>query len=119
MKTLQMTREEVIAMFNEDREVDHMTDPSSDLSAEQRKAQSTYSKTVDRKKPNYTFKKRERKPKPTKRSIIAELAKFMDDESETCPESVTISNPECEITFVVNGVNYSVKLIEHRPPKAK
>lgn len=119
MKSLQMTREEVIEMFNEDREIDRMSDPSSDLSAEQRKAQSTYTKTVDRKKPNYNFKKRERKPNPTKRSIIAELAKFMDEESETCPESVKISNPECEVTFIVNGMEYSIKLIQHRPPKVK
>lgn len=57
-------------------------------------------------------RKVERKPNETKRAIIAELEKTFDSY-----ENFAIVNKEREITFDLNGKNYSITITEHRAKK--
>ena len=69
-------------------------------------------------------KKREVKLDEMKIEIIKFLENAMDgrhrfiEEDEWDFENVIVKNPQKEITFVVNGCEYSLNLIKHRPPKA-
>ena len=72
---------------------------------------------------NYTQAKVEktkatRKPKinDNKISIVSSLASFLPS-LEPCGNAVSgvhIANPQGEITFALDGKNYSIKVIEHR-----
>ena len=69
-------------------------------------------------------KKREVKLDEMKIEIIKFLENAMDgrhrfiEEDEWDFENVIVKNPQKEITFTVNGCEYSLNLIKHRPPKA-
>lgn len=60
----------------------------------------------------YNFTKRERKANPTKAGIIAELAKFLAENSENACENVTIPNKERMIAFDIGEDSYEVTLIK-------
>ena len=64
--------------------------------------------------------KRERKPNEDKREIIAtvaqNLARIYGPEGEKV-EAVEVANIERQINFLYRGVNYSITLTAHRPPK--
>lgn len=104
-----------------DRQVDHGEKTEYDLTAEQEKvsqdarkgarAVNAYGKTV----------KRERKPNEDKRFIIAVLHEAMQATGEHAPlgDGGKVINPERQIDFNLNGVDYSITLTAHRPPKAK
>lgn len=59
-------------------------------------------------------KKREVKQDPTKVAFINELAQWLIN---TGVGDVTIANPQKEVTFRINGEDYSLSLIKHRPKK--
>lgn len=111
MRTLEISREEAIAMFQEDKEIDQGADPHP-LTAEQQ-AVAKQMRQADRKPTVYQFKQRERKANPDKREIIGVL----DDALCDLVDDVTVSNPERQIDFEYNGVSYSVTLTAHRPKK--
>ena len=124
MDTLKISREEAIDLIHEDEEVDKMTmsEVDNDLTAEQKKAKKDATKTTgDKRKRNYTFTKRERKPDEVKREIIEVIAQNLDrccfGEDLHTVKDVTILKPEKEITFTVDGDEYSVTLTKHRKPK--
>lgn len=102
-----------------DNEVDHGTATEYALTPEQEavskdlrkgRAVNAYGKEV----------KRERKPNEDKREIIdtvaQNLARVYGPEGEK-PEGVTVTNVERQIDFLYRGVNYSITLTAHRPPK--
>ena len=68
-------------------------------------------------------KTREVKLDEMKIEIIKFLENAMDgrhrfiEEDEWDFENVIVKNPQKEITFTVNGCEYSLNLIKHRPPK--
>ena len=62
----------------------------------------------------YNLNKRERKANPTKQSIIAELAKFLTEQSENACENVEITNKERQIAFSVGEQKYELTLIAKR-----
>ena len=100
MKKLDCTAEEAKEILMDDDDIDHGIAKDFDLSAEKLKEANKYSKTGTRKAPTaYKFEKRQRKENPTKRSIIAELATFLRENSENA----------CE--------NYELTLIQKRKPK--
>lgn len=70
-----------------------------------------------KKAPNYQFTQRERKANPTKGGIIAELAKFLENDSEFATEKVTITNKERMIAFSIGDDNFEVTLTQKRRPK--
>lgn len=63
--------------------------------------------------------KRERKAKenPTKELVIAELAKFLAENSEISAENVEILNKTRQIAFKIGENNYEIALTEKRKPK--
>ena len=98
-----------------DNEADHDRPTPYDLTPEQEKASqearkgaravNAYGKTV----------KRERKPNADKQEIIQTI----DEALCNLVDNVAISNKERQIDFEFNGVQYSVTLTAHRPPKKK
>ena len=118
MKKLDCTAEEAKEIIMDDYDIDHDVKKDFDLSAEKLKEANKYSKTGTRKAPTaYKFEKRQRKENPTKRSIIAELATFLRENSENACEDVEITNIERMIAFRVGENRYELTLIQKRPPK--
>lgn len=118
MKKLDCTAEEAKEIIMDDYDIDHDVKKDFDLSAEKLKEANKYTKTGTRKAPTaYKFEKRQRKENPTKRSIIAELATFLRENSENACEDVEITNIERMIAFRVGENRYELTLIQKRPPK--
>ena len=110
--------EEAKEILMDDDDIDHGIAKDFDLSAEKLKEANKYSKTGTRKAPTaYKFEKRQRKENPTKRSIIAELATFLRENSENTCENVEITNVERMIAFHVGENDYELTLIQKRKPK--
>ena len=117
MKSLDLTREEAIELYNEDKEVDKMklSEVDSDLTAEQKEAIKKMKSAGGKKKPFVPkLDKRPRKENPTKRGIIQDIFKALEENGY---ENLSILKPEKEITFDMGGDNYSISLICHRKPK--
>ncbi len=126
MTSLKCTREEAISVIMDDEEVDHMTmkEVTSDMTAEQKKAAKAATITTgDKKKRAYNFKPRERKPDEVKREIIETIAQNLNrccfGEELSTVVDVIVLKPEKEITFTVDGEEYSVTLTKHRKPKGE
>lgn len=118
MKKLDCTAEEAKEIIMDDYDIDHNVKKDFDLSAEKLKEANKYTKTGTRKAPTaYKFEKRQRKENPTKRSIVAELATFLRENSENACEDVEITNIERMIAFRVGENRYELTLIQKRPPK--
>lgn len=118
MKKLDCTAEEAKEIIMDDYDIDHDVKKDFDLSAEKLKEANKYTKTGTRKAPTaYKFEKRQRKENPTKRSIVAELATFLRENSENACEEVEITNIERMIAFRVGENRYELTLIQKRPPK--
>ena len=118
MKKLDCTAEEAKEIIMDDYDIDHDVKKDFDLSSEKLKEANKYTKTGTRKAPTaYKFEKRQRKENPTKRSIVAELATFLRENSENACEDVEITNIERMIAFRVGENRYELTLIQKRPPK--
>lgn len=103
-----------------DNEVDHGTATEYELTAEQEAVSKELRKgrAVDAYGKEH---KRVRKENHDKRFIISVLHEAMQATGEHAPlgDGGTIVNPERQIDFNLNGVDYSITLTAHRPPKAK
>ena len=51
------------------------------------------------------------------RANYGELAKFLSDSSEFCPENVEIVNKERQIAFRINEDAFELTLVQKRKPK--
>lgn len=104
-----------------DAQVERGEETEYDLSAEQDKVAKEAMKGMARAVNAYGKEvKRERKPNADKREIIATVAKNLTRVcGEDCelPKDITITNVERQIDFLYHGVNYSITLTAHRPPK--
>ena len=106
MKSLDISREEAIDLIKEDEEIDkgskkyELTGEAAKVSKKMRQA--------DRKKTVYNFdtSKREKKENPVKRDLIVALVNALHDTAT----DVTITNPERQIDFLVDGVRYRIVL---------
>lgn len=118
MVKLDLTREEALAMMDEDKEVDRMTvaQAESDFSPEQKEVAKKM-RQADKAKGVYKFTKRERKPNELKREIIDDLFTFLLENWPETAEKAEIKNIEREITFDLGGENFSLTLTQHRKPK--
>lgn len=116
MRALSISREEAIELLAEDDDIDHDIKKDYDLTAEQQKNAQIYQKSG-----NYTRKsepsKRERKADNEKREIIARIEQMLQNFAEY--EQISVKNIEKEVCFSLNGAEFSISLIKHRPPKAK
>lgn len=109
MKTLDLTRDEAIAMLQEDEAIDRGANPHP-LTPEQEKA-SKAARIVST-GPRQTPVKRERKPNEEKRFIIDKLVECImcDVDKQRGTVIVDIENPERQIDFTYNGTRYRIVL---------
>lgn len=116
---LGMTEKEALDVVACDHEIDRGIAQDFDLDPEREKMAKKFANATTKKKPTvYDFKHRERKANPTKASIIAELAKFLAEDSENACEGVNILNKERQIGFTIGDNQYELTLVQKRKPKA-
>jgi len=116
---LGMTEKEALDVIACDHEIDRGIAQEFDLDPEREKMAKKFANATTKKKPTvYDFKQRERKANPTKASIIAEIAKFLAEDSENACENVTITNKERQIAFRIGENDYEFTLVQKRKPKA-
>jgi len=89
-----------------------------DLTAEQQKVAKKYTNTGTKKRAEYQFTQRERKPNEIKRKIMT-CVRILFEGMELNGEckGVTLSNIERTLDFEMNGKQYTLTLTEHRPKK--
>lgn len=116
---LGMTEKEALDVIACDHEIDRGIAQEFDLDPEREKMAKKFANATTKKKPTvYDFKQRERKANPTKASIIAEIAKFLAEDSENACENVNVTNKERQIAFKIGDNDYELTLVQKRKPKA-
>lgn len=117
MRVLNLSSEEADKVLAYDKAIDQGKKTEYDLTKEQEKAVRKY-RQADRKQPaNYKWSKRERKPNATKGGLIAELFKFLSENSEFATENVEITNKERQIAFQIGENSFELTLVQKRKPK--
>ena len=121
MRSLGFTEEEIADVIKCDEQIDR-GEKLFELTPEQEKASKKARNTGTRKAPvvyqlDNTGGKRSRKENPTKQGIIAELAKFLTENSENACENVEITNKERQIAFKIGENDYELTLVQKRKPK--
>ena len=117
MRVLDVSEKEADEILAYDKAVERGEKTPYDLTAEQEKETRKY-RQAERKKPfipNLT--KRERKPNATKEGIVAEIAKFLTENSDFETKNVAITNKNREITFNVGEDTFVWTLVQRRKPK--
>ena len=123
MKKLGLSDKEIEELIAADAAIDKGEKMPFDLTAEQAKEAKKYTKAGTKKAPT-VYKldnaegKRSRKENPTKAAIIAELAKFLTENSENACEMVEITNKERQIAFKIGENAYELTLVQKRKPKS-
>ena len=122
MKTLDLTREEAIEMWCDDRDIDQGKAKDFDLDPEKQKVVKQMTKAGGKARATEN-KPRERKPNEEKRALIAEIAsclegfhRFDEENLVSRVDLVEIANVEREITFKIGENAYSLTLTLHRKP---
>lgn len=116
MKALSCTREEAIALWEYDQDVDHDRPTPYDPTEEQKKNTQAVRKSLNKgPREKKTDVKRERKIDTDKLALINLLAQALTDNSITVEEIKT----ETEIKFTYLENSYVVKLTKHRSEKVK
>ena len=123
MRVLDVSAEEADEILKADKAIDRGERVPFDLSPEKEKLAKKFANvdTKKRKKPtvyNLDAKGKVRKENPTKASIIAELAKFLTENSENACEMVEITNKERQIAFKIGENAYELALVQKRKPKS-
>lgn len=65
----------------------------------------------------YKFTPRQRKPNATKGGIIAELAEFLEKNSQFSIANLQITNKERQIAFSIGEDSFELTLVQKRKPK--
>lgn len=117
MTHLKISREEAIDVIESDRAIERGERMEFDLDKEKEKEVMKESHK-GKKITSYNFTKRERKENVTKSTLIAELAEYLSQESDSGCEEVTIVKKEREISFSIGEDSYSLTLVQHRKPKS-
>lgn len=101
-----------------DAEVEAGETTEFDLTPEQQKVAKKYTNTGTKKRTEYQFSKRERKPNDNKRWIMDKLRILFEGFALNgeC-EAVNLSNIERTLDFSRDGKLYTLTLTEHRPKK--
>ena len=117
MRILGCSSEEADDIIATDKMIDKGERTPYDLDPEAEKIAKKFANAGTKKPTVYDFKTRERKSNPTKGGIIAELAKFLKENSEFATENVEITNKERQIAFKIGDDNFEITLIQKRKPK--
>jgi hypothetical protein len=117
-----ISREEAEAMFAEDKLIDKGQVMEWDLPPEEHKKAMKYANSDEKKKKaptayNFDTSSKKRKENPTKAGIIAELARFLTENSEYATENVEITNKERQIAFKIGDTGFELTLVQKRKPK--
>ena len=115
---LGMSREEAESMLAEDKRIDRGEVMEWDLPPEEHKKAMKYANSDEKKKKaptayNFDTTNKKRKENPTKAGIIAELARFLTENSEYATENVEITNKERQIAFKIGDTGF----VQKRKPK--
>lgn len=117
-KALGLTPQEEEELLAYDKAVDAGKKTEYDLSPEQEKIARKFAHTGTRKQPTaYKFTPRQRKPNATKGGIIAELAEFLEKNSQFSIENLQILNKERQIAFAIGADSFELTLVQKRKPK--
>lgn len=109
---------EARSILEYDKKVERGEATEFDLSPEKVKVAQQFARTGTRKTPTvYKFQTRQRKPNATKGGIIAELADFLEKNSQFSVENVQILNKERQISFIIGEETYELTLVQKRKPK--
>ena len=123
MKKLGLSEKEIQELIAADAAIDKGEKMPFDLTEEQAKEAKKYTKAGTKKAPT-VYKldnaegKRSRKENPAKAAIIAEIAKFLEENSENACENVEITNKERQIAFKIGENCYEFTLVQKRKPKS-
>ena len=122
MRKCGFSEEEIADIIKSDEAIDKGEKVYFDLDPEREKEARKHAKAGTRKTPTVykmdnTDGKRSRKENPTKAGIIAEIAKFLAENSENACENVEITNKERQIAFSISGNRYELTLVQKRNPK--
>ena len=112
MKSLQISREEAEQLWEDDKE-DFIGEEGEEMTQKAKQV-----KRYEQAEPTKEKKKREIKLDEDKIAVIKLLFDFLKNETYLLPlEEIIVKNPQKEITFQLNGCEYSLNLVKHRPPK--
>lgn len=119
MEILKISYDEALDVVKSDWLIDHGERVEFDLDKDaEKQAIKDAHKGEGRKPTVYKFDKpRQRKENPTKASIIAEIATFLEKNSENACENVIIVNKERQIAFKIGENDYEFTLVQKRRPK--
>ena len=109
MKEFNLSREDAVRMYFEDMELVEAGNKTAITEIEAPKQKRTYTKSDKPRKKAV----RERKVDEEKGTIIAELRSTLESNNAT----ITSVKNEAELSFELNGNQYTIKLIKHRPKK--
>ena len=117
MKTLDIPEAEAIQLVMDDKAVDK-GEKLFELSAEQKKVAKKYAGTGTKKRTVYKFDTtKKKKENPIKQKIIAEIERFLNENSEISAENVQITNAERQIAFKIGENDYELTLVQKRKAK--
>jgi hypothetical protein len=119
VRILGCTEEEAQDIIETDKAIDHGKKVYFDLSPEQEKVAKKFTNVREHRKKPITFdtKPRERKANATKGGLIAEIATFLEQNSQFSIENLEIVNKEKLITFSIGDKSYKLDLIQSRTKK--
>ena len=116
MKSLGISREEAIEMFEYDDSLQDGQRTEYDLTPEQEANVREMNRKVDHAKSGKA--NRERKPNELKEAIVREVAEFLrEDALGQAYEDVEITNANRMIAFTVGDKHFELTLVEKRAPK--
>lgn len=117
MKVLDIPEAEAIQLVMDDKAVDK-GEKLFELSAEQKKVAKKYAGTGTKKRTVYKFDTaKKKKENPVKQKIIAEIERFLNENSEIFAENVQITNAERQIFFQIGSNDYELTLVQKRKAK--
>ena len=113
MRILECSKEEAESIIATDKAIDKGEKTDFDLTAEQQATAKKYTK-VGTRKTSEVKTPRTHKENPTKATVIAEVAKFLEENGY---EMVEITNKERQIAFKIGENAYELTLVQKRKPK--
>lgn len=115
---LNLTEEEKKELLAYDKAVERGEKTEYDATPDQLKVERLMARTGTRKAPTaYKFTQRQRKPNATKGGIIAELAEFLEKNSQFSVENIAITNKERQIAFQIGENKFELTLVQKRVSK--
>ena len=116
MQKLGVSDAEADEILKFDKMVDRGESTPYDLTPEQERAVRKY-RQADRKPFVPKLTKRERKPNATKEGIVAEIAKFLEENSNFDTKNVEITNKNRMVAFSIADDDFEITLVQKRKKK--